>query len=188
MRSSTIDERFAAFVEEPSSERFLFVREQIIGDPLYDPYSDALRRLELFHEDGDFDVVVEEAAALEPLWRLSPRLHYLVGTAALEMGELAKAEVRRHYSRACLDALLELGDGTPEAPFLVTYLSDEYDLLRYFDAQMQHQQVVELDGALFDVLTTDDDVFWFDATDLVAAAGRAPVSEVERRRSIARPV
>ena len=188
MRSSTIDERFVAFVDEPSSERFLFVREQVIGDPLYDPYSDDLRRLELFHEVGEFDVVLEEAAALEPIWRLSPRLHYLVGTAAMELGDIASAELRKHYSRACMNALIETGDGTPDAPFLVTYLSDEYDLLRYMNAHVQGQQVAELDGAHFDILTTDDDIFWFDVTDLIAAASRSSLNEVEKRRSIARPV
>ncbi len=188
MRSSTIDERFAAFVEEPTSDKFLSVREQIIGDPLYDPYSSALQRVELLHEAGDFQLVLDEAVALEPLWRLSPRLHYLVGTASSELGDTIGTEVRKHYSRACMCALLDTGDGTAEAPFLATYLSDEYDVLRYLDAELEHQQVVELAGGHFDVLTTGRGELWFDATDLVAAARRSSLSGIKKRRSIARPV
>ena len=50
------------------------------------------------------------------------------------------------------------------------------------------QQVIELDGSHFDVFTTEDDIFWFDVTELIAAAGRSSLSEAGKRRSIARPV
>ena len=50
------------------------------------------------------------------------------------------------------------------------------DERRELDFQVQRQQVVELDGGHFDVLTTEEEAVWFDVTDLVAAAARSSIN------------
>ena len=61
MRSSTFDECFLSFVEEPTRDNYLFAREQIIQHPDYDPYSNGLRNLELAFDAGDYSRVRKNA-------------------------------------------------------------------------------------------------------------------------------
>lgn len=171
MRSSNLDECFLSFVEEPALDTYLFVRERIVAHTRYDPYSDELRQLELDFHAGEYSRVYKNAPRLLPIWNLSPRFHYLFGVSALETGDLATAEREKRLSRTCLFGLTETGDGTEERPFLVTYLSDEYDLLRCMDVQVRQQQVVDVDHRQMDVLRAADGTeYWFDVTEVMSAA------------------
>lgn len=190
MRSSTIDERFLSFVEEPTLDNYLSVREPIVDHARYDPYSDELRQLEREFQAGDFSRVFENAPLLLPIWHLSPRFHYLFGVSSLEIGDLDTAEREKQFSRQCLNGLTETGDGSGERPFLVTYLSDEYDLMRCMDVEVRQQQVVDADDRQLDVLRDAvGNEYWFDVTEVMAAAQRdhtATAPSDETRRPIVR--
>ncbi len=170
MRSSTLDDCFLSFVEEPTRDSYLSAREQIIQHPKYDPHSDELRRLELVFESGNYSLVCQDALALLPVWNLSPKFHYLVGISALESGDIATAEREKQLSQACLFGLTTTGEGTQAHPFLVTYLSDEYDLLRWLEVEPRQQQIVELGDRRLDLLRDRQGTeHWFDVTDVINA-------------------
>lgn len=173
MRSSTIDERFQRFIEEPTRHSYLRVREKLMEQPQFDPYSDDLRFLELHFKNGEFEHVLREAAPLRSIWRLSPRFHYFLGISALETGNLELAEDEKTLSRACLYGLTDTGEGTAEEPFLVTYLSDEYDVIQCLGVEVRQQQVVDVDGRQLDVLRDlDGKEHWFDVTEVMDVARR----------------
>ena len=105
-----------------------------------------------------------------PIWSLSPRFHYLVGISALESGDTASAEREKQLSRACLLGLTTTGEGTEKQPFIVTYLSDEYDLLRWMEVEAHQQQVIDVADRRLDLLRDQlGTEYWFDVTDVINA-------------------
>ena len=119
---------FERFVDSPTPKRFRELQQAIIAGPDYDPMSDDLRRLSHHFHSKRFESVLIAAEMLYPQWQLSPMFHYLVGNAALEVGETSQAEAEKHASRICLEQLFDSGDGSANSPFRITYLSDEQDI------------------------------------------------------------
>jgi hypothetical protein len=59
------------------------------------------------------------------------------------------------------------GNGSPDSPYLVTRISDEYDLLRRLNKVCRQQGLREKDGRRFDVLQCPDgSEVWFDVTEM----------------------
>ena len=66
----------------------------------------------------------------------------------------------------CLCGILATGDGTRQRPFLVSRVSDEYDLIRYcFSTNRNSQSLRIIDGHYYDVLACGNGkICWFDVT------------------------
>jgi hypothetical protein len=86
------------------------------------------------------------------------------------LGDDLEARQRRAAVQACLRGLLATGDGTRKSPFLVTYLTDEADVMRALDqTDIRCQQLVETGSKRCDVITCHDGSdIWFDVTRLLA--------------------
>ncbi len=192
MRWSTLEERFSRFVAKPTFQRYCEVRQLVLSAPDYDPYFSVLESIEVAFEAEDFSAVLAACDACGPSCCLSPRIHVLTGISAEETGDSARARQERRQAQACLRALRDGGDGTAEDPFLVTFLSDEYDLLRSLQAaKVLGQRLVEGPAGPCDVICCDDgSEYWFDVTDLLAVGRpRAATRSAGRSRSsIVRPV
>jgi hypothetical protein len=75
---------------------------------------------------------------------------------------------------ACCKGIVATGDGTKRRPYLVTRISDEYDVVRYLGKQPARQALTGIGDRHFDVITcTDGSEIWFDIT--------APYSKFEEK-------
>lgn len=191
MSRSTIAGRFSRFIERPTLRRYLAVRELIVADTRFDPYAEDLERIQAWFAADDFAAAIDGCEACQPLWCLSPRLHFFRGVSAAELGQRRLADEERSVMQACLQGLVATGEGSVDKPFRVTYLSDEYDLLRSLGSDVRSQQLVESDHGCCDVLTCHDGTeYWFDVTDLLSAASRHPAELTAlpaTRSTLARP-
>jgi hypothetical protein len=123
---------------------------------------------------GCYDRVLELSDPLSRPGCLSPRFHFLVGVAAEETGDPARAAWEQQCTRACLRGLLQSGAGSPQDPYLCTYSWDSYDILRALGRRPQGQQLIQRDERWYDLLAADDGQdYWFDVTDILQAASTA---------------
>jgi hypothetical protein len=177
MRVPTIDERFADFLQHPTHNRWLSLREQLISHADFAPHSHEWRQLEEAFAEGGYERVMTLGDPLAQRGCLSPRFHFLVGVAAEELGDPERADWHQQCARLCLTALLQSGAGSRKDPYLCTYPWDCYDILRVLGRQAQGQRLIQYEGRWFDVLATESgqDV-WFDVTEILQA-GLGPADD-----------
>lgn len=197
MRASTIEERFWQWVAEPTEEGFWAVREEVLAGvfakrapasgrqrsaDVADPESrlDYWAELHQLFDQRRYQHLYLRCSDLFALTCLSPRLHFWMGVAAIETRQAALSQQHRTAMQALLRALIDSGDGTREEPFVVTYVSDEYDILRALGLQAVSQRMLERSDGRYDVIGADDgQPYWFDVSRVVPAgpaAGRSTKS------------
>lgn len=181
MRTSTIDERFSDFLDDPCVERLIAVRDLILRRSDYAPYSAEWQQIEELHQAGEFARVLGAWNCLQPVGLLSPRFHFLAGTAAYELGNLDIAVWERQCMEACLRGLFDTGDGTERYPFLVTYRWDAYDIMRALQHCPRQQMLVETSDGLCDRIVCDGErELWFSVQPLIDRAQRQAGSALRR--------
>jgi hypothetical protein len=159
---------FEAFLIRPTRVAYEQVRAALFADPAFRAEPFELAEVEAHCAAGEFKEAREQLEGVLYDWALSPRMHALAAWAALGMGDEADAELERFTSRMCLAGLLATGNGSFASPFLVTYPSDEYDLLAALGREPRSQQLIDCDSGRFDVLTcADGGELWFDVTALL---------------------
>src|SRR5262245_47220246 len=107
---------FSDFLANPSAQTFLPLRSAIIATPEYDFYSDDLSQLADLIDRQDYAAVPAKLSALMPNWLLSPQAHQLASFAAEQLGDKDMAQREAYLAKACLQGLLQSGDGTQERP------------------------------------------------------------------------
>lgn len=161
---------FSEFLERPDKTRYLRVRSAIIGSVEYDMFSDGLSRLEELIESGDHQAVPALVPELMPNWLLSPRVHQLLSASATERGEPDRAKGEHTLAVACANAITQTGDGSMDAPYVVTHVSDEYDIAAAMDRNVTTQKRENHNGLALDILVMEDgSQLCFDVTDGLAA-------------------
>jgi hypothetical protein len=162
-----------ALVHQPTAKNYRQLRERLLsaGDPLaHLAQLDELTRL------ISFERWPAAARALDKMWvagLLSPRMHYWAACVAEQRGDEEDADLERGLFQTVLAALLATGRGTPEAPFLITYLSDVHDLLMHLQLRPLDRRLVEHDGRWCDVVRCRGGrELWCDVADLVARSAR----------------
>jgi hypothetical protein len=172
--------RFTQFVESPSRENYLAVRDAVLRrTPLPIQAADVAELVRLLDAEAHQEVL-ERMELLPPSKVLSPRIHFLTAEATEALGDVQTGEVERFLFVLCLRGLLATGDGTQSAPYAVCHASDEHDLLEVLGCEIAAQALVERAGRLLDVVTCSDGrQVWFDATELFQRPTAAPA---KRRR------
>ena len=154
-----------AFLENPTGETFAQLRGVVVDAPDYDFYANDLDEMEHLVAEGQFDVAAGRLTLTMPNWLLSPRMHRLVGRAARESGDAELANRESYLVKACLRGLAQSGDGTAGRPYLVTHVSDEYDLLEALNKEPAQQRQATNEQGVFDVIDcTDGAELWFDVS------------------------
>jgi hypothetical protein len=158
------------FLEAPGARTYRKVREALVDEVSSQGLTDtlsptALIELTTLAAAGQFSELLDRADDLQPAWSLSPRVHYLAAVAAEETGETDIAQLERFTFQACLEGILATGNGTAESPYLITYLSDEYDVLGVLGLEPRSQALVDRHGLLCDVVKClDGEEVWFELT------------------------
>ena len=167
MSQTTKDVRFDQLLARPTSKQFRQIQNQVLADRDYDPWSSDLRELDNQFQAGEYEQILHLAPELFPIWQLSPNFHFLVGNAALELGESEIVIREKLASRVCLQQLLDSGEGTATNPYCITYIRDEIDIAMAQGCDIRCRQLVHTRRGRQDVLTSHEGIdLWFDVEPL----------------------
>lgn len=156
-------EDFFQFIIEPSKEAFLKAREEVVNHKDYNPYLPLLEDLGDLLEKKEFAKVVEFK---DINLMLSPRAHSHKRYAYLELGMEKEAEFEIIFARRILECILLTGDGTKEAPYLVTRVQDERDVLSFIGEKYKMQALINEGDRSYDRINTESGkTIFFDITD-----------------------
>lgn len=168
-----MQEELQTFLEAPGARTYRRVREALVEELASTGHTATCSpvvpaELAELAATSQFTTLLERIDELQPAWALSPRVHFLAALAAEECGDEEVAEIERFTFQACLEGILATGDGTAAAPYLITYLSDEYDVLAALGLEPRSQKLVEQRGMLCDVAKClDGEEVWFELTGIV---------------------
>jgi hypothetical protein len=164
---------FRAFVNVPTRDNYLRVRRAITTSPNYDPYSSELGEIATILAEKRFEDADTRMKKAMPGHILSPNAHLLAARIALRRGEKDRARSEMGLREKCLDGIASTGNGTAQRPYLVTEVSDEYQLLRRMLKVSRQQGLLHRDSRYFDhIQCTDGSEVWFDVTDVFESLSR----------------
>jgi|GEM_PF-2282059 len=115
----------------PSRESYLELAQAVVASPQYDPDSLAVNSVDEFLEEGEIEKALNRFTAIANHWIASPRMHTLAGVALEQYGDNEKARFELKMATALTTGILSTGDGSVLNPYVVTRVSDEYDVLGY---------------------------------------------------------
>jgi hypothetical protein len=140
------------FIDRPTGRNYLRVRSRILETGSGRPEPKDLAELEASFAEGDFGLVRERMERMLPAWSLSPRFYWLGAVAAREQGDQDSAEIDRFLYQVCLEGLMATGSGSFQLPYLMTYGSDEDELLHYLRLDRERSALVRSPQGLCDVV------------------------------------
>ncbi|MCA8999591.1 MAG: DUF4919 domain-containing protein [Planctomycetaceae bacterium] len=166
MDDSQLNERILELLQQPGRSSYLALWEIVTRSADYQPYSDGLRFANELASEERWVEAIEAAHATMPNLLLSPRAHLLLAYLYDQLGNDRGVQMEVLFAQACLEGILDTGNGTAEAPYLVTRTSDEYDVLEHLEKTFTQQALCEQGNRHFDVLTCGDgSELWFDITE-----------------------
>jgi hypothetical protein len=140
----------------------------VIAEPEFDASAKPIGQLEARLRLGHPHDVLDEVKRLDGFWRLCPRLHFVEARAWELLGDADRIARSVANMQNCLRGPLSTGEGAQDRPFLITFLTDERDVLRVIGEDFRCQRLLQRDRRVCDVVTSHagQDI-WFDVTDLV---------------------
>jgi hypothetical protein len=157
--------QFTEFVESPTRDSYLAVREAVLDLTPLPLLATDLAELERLLDGEEFQEVLDRIELLPASKAISPRVHFLAAEAAEALGDVERGELERFLFVLCLKGLLATGNGTQSAPYVVCHAADEHDVLGALSLEVASQTLVESHGYCCDVLTCSDGrQIWFDAS------------------------
>jgi len=188
LRSHTMQNELERFLAHPTARHYLRVRKLILQDAQLRPRTADLVRLHQLFEAGQFQQVLDAAERMLPAWALSPRLYWLTAFAAQELGHTDDAELDRFLYQSCLAGITATGDGSRQAPYVITYLSDEAEWLQWSGRRAQQRGLVRIARGYCDCVQCQDgsEVFFLLDSSLVEPDQRDALVEYASPRRTAR--
>jgi hypothetical protein len=151
------------YLLQPSSKRFLSLRDEIAASPHYAPYADYGAGVRPFMEKGDFEKAKDAVMAAMPGFLLNPGIHLYALHIYHELGREENARFEDFLIAMCIKGILSTGDGSKQQPYLVLSVTDEYDLLGFFKRRPLKQSLVDNNGRRCDCFDFEDgSQLWFD--------------------------
>jgi hypothetical protein len=147
-------EKVFEFLTDPTKETFLKCLELVINDPEYDPYSEDLENMQDLLNKGKFEEVIlyKNVNIL-----LSPRAHIYKYFAYKELGDEKGRNIEMTIAQFIFECLVKTGEGTQDAPYMITRISDERDIVRqHLNKKDVSQNLIRDGDKIMDVLTMDD--------------------------------
>ena len=147
-------EKVFEFLTDPTKETFLKCRELVINDPEYDPYSEDLENMQdLLNKGKSEEVILYKNVNI----LLSPRAHIYKYFAYKELGDEKGRNIEMTIAQFIFECLVKTGEGTQDAPYMITRISDERDIVRqHLNKKDVSQNLIRDGDKIMDVLTMDD--------------------------------
>jgi hypothetical protein len=160
-------------VKEATQENYLRVFKWVTSHASYSPYSNDLRDVAELVDANKYAAAQKKLAKGMPNLLLSPRAHLYAARAAEGLGDRKRVKAERLLARRCIEGILSTGDGSPNRPYLVTRVSDEYDVLDHLGKEKSQQGLRREDGKSYDMIQcTDGSLLCFDITVVFGAINR----------------
>jgi hypothetical protein len=165
VKIDAVNRAFEAFVKAPTKENFLRAYQATTTAENYNPYSTELDDIRGLVEEHKFAEAQARLKKAMPGQLLSPRAHFLASQVAGGLGDATTAKEETSLGKKCLEGILSTGNGGAEKPYLVTQVSDEYDVLRQLRKFSRQQAVLNENGKVLDrIQCSDGTELWFDVT------------------------
>jgi hypothetical protein len=186
VKFATLEDLLEAFLEEPTCDGFLRVREHLLADEHFAPHARVIDKLEQLVAQGRAKAALKTVDELMPAWGLCSRVHFLAGQAAEMLGDAEEVELCRFLVSTCVEGMLSTGRGTRRSPYLATYPSDVQDVLTAKGLTASTQRLIDTATTrLAGVVTHEGSTVWFDVGEMLVAAAKSPPIAVKRRRAAA---
>ncbi len=175
---SSLEKDFQALLDSPGKATYLKVHAALTSHPEYNPYSRDLGQVGELIGQGRYREARAKLDAAMPNLILSPRAHGYGRVVAEKLGDAEEARRRDAVAQKCVEGILSTGEGSPDAPFVVSRVSDEYDVLRQLNKRMSFQSLKHVDDEergkrAYDVIRcTDQSEVWFDVTTVLEVLQR----------------
>ncbi len=181
MSHALIEQKLRSFHSHPTEKKFRWLQRFVMAEGDYDPRATAIMGLDSRVGATDPVKLLKEIERLPWFWQLCPRLHFVQARAYEALGRKRRMSDCVAMMQNCLQGLLATGDGSEDAPYAVTFLTDQRDLLQVIGEDIRYQQLVRLDDRCCDVITSHagNDV-WFDVTELLERLN-VPVAAMDSR-------
>ena len=151
----------ASYIDDANATTLGALRQEIIASPNYTPtptFQPEARRLATSGKH-------REAISLVRDWMpgafLSPSAHSLLAESLTALGDDVQAGREAFLTRLAIQTLLRTGDGSPEHPWIVLRVDDEYDLLRWTRRVPIQQRLATTEQGQCDVIEHDRGESWF---------------------------
>jgi hypothetical protein len=164
---------YEAYIKESTKENYLRAYRAFTTAKTYSPYSFDLEEISSLVNDEKYNEAQALLKKAMPGLLLNPKAHQLASQVAKQLGDTAAADREAAAAKKCLDGILGTGDGSAKNAYLVTRVSDEYDVLRHLGKSSGSQGLVMKDGKSFDkIQCRDGGELWFDVTALFQAESK----------------
>lgn len=150
----------ADYIEDPTPARLAALREAIVASPSYTPTPRFPLEARRLAAAGRHREVVNLVGQWMPGAFLSPSAHSLLAESLDALGD-PEARRERFLTRLSVQTLLRSGDGSPEHPWVVLRVDDEYDLLRWTRRRPIAQRLAITAQGPRDVIEHDRGEDWF---------------------------
>jgi hypothetical protein len=145
----------------------------------YGPLSPDTKEMFAALREGDYKKALKQVDEILAENYLDTHAHFAGMIAADKLGDAARSAHHRYVEKGILDSILRSGDGkSPDTAYKVIFISEEYALVRSLGLETQQQDLIELQGHTFDVLTVSDpeskavSKIWFGIDPITAAEMR----------------
>ncbi len=160
-----IIDAFELYADEPTPEKFLALRAVVAQSPDYKPGDDNRIEAEELLDRNELDAALRLLMNDMPNAFLTPRFHFLAAMASDNLGDAQKAHLESLVGSVLLRGILDSGDGSPERPYLVSRVTDEYDVLGQLGKNLKTQSLIQKEHGVFDLMECDDGTeLWFDVS------------------------
>lgn len=163
---------FIDFIDSPTNINYKLARESLLNSDVYNPYSLELDEATKLIETKEYIEAKQIITQAMPNLLLSPRAHLILATIAEALGNEPEADLESSLATICLHGILTTGEGTQENPYLITRVSDEYDLLEYLNKTVSNQSLLTRNHQYLDCLwASDGSQLFFEITALRKTIG-----------------
>lgn len=140
---------FFDFIMNTTNENFTSSQNEVFSHPNYNPYSDDLDILEDFLDKNELSKAIE-FNNINII--LSPRAHLYKNYALNKMNQEKEAKSELILAQKIMEGISLTGNGTIKMPYIVTRISDQKDMLRYFQEEFKSQNLVNNENKIFDLI------------------------------------
>lgn len=177
-----LDDRFQAFLAEPTPANYLKLRRLVLDDKAYRASSSGFVDVQLLIDHGRLIDARARLRAMNPARLLSPRVHQLAAEVAHSLNDRDDERKELLIYERCVEGILCTGDGSRACPYLITHAGDEYDLIDHLDRRIANQSLLrEESRSLEHVECQDGTDLWFDLTELHERLDAPPKLSKPRR-------
>lgn len=164
------------YLQDQTLANYLEVRRHVNAAANYSPYANFEQAAAPLMAQEKYPDMIGALRAFLPGGFLSFGLHSLLAYAYDKMANREDTQREAYLAQAVMRGLLQTGDGSLSQPYQVLYVSDEYDVLRYFGKQSSQTHLFQSgEKALEQHICTDGAEIWFDISAFAGASSPNPM-------------